>query len=336
MRHGQSKTQLVYPAGEFTEANVRDGHRVGAEALLHRLPEGGGAVDAAGDAAAGHVRPDPAGAAHLAAAPPAVGPGLHGPDRRPLVRPGAAEVDVLVVISPQGLDDKARYAIDQYLMRGGAVVMAAGNYDDDVRPVHRASWACRPIEGGLSEMLASYGVKVDKPLVMDPQNEPFPVPVRAQGGQHRRSARFRRSTIRSSWTCGPTAWTRRTPSSSKLAAVTLNWASPVTLDATKNQGRQTAVLLKSSKSSWLRTDSEHLAGSADSIPASASRWRARPRRSRWRWPCAARSRATSRASRRRWRLPSGRSRSDSSRRPTPGAAGGRHDRGVARLRRGWW
>ena len=37
------------------------------------------------------------------------------------------DVDVLVVIAPQSFDDKALYAIDQYLMRGGAVVVAAGN-----------------------------------------------------------------------------------------------------------------------------------------------------------------------------------------------------------------
>ena len=35
------------------------------------------------------------------------------------------------------------------------------------------------------------------------------------------------------------------PIVSKLHAVTLNWASPVTLDEAKNKGRQTSVLLKS-------------------------------------------------------------------------------------------
>ena len=37
-------------------------------------------------------------------------------------------IDVLLVIAPQGMSDKERYAIDQYLMRGGAVIVAAGNY----------------------------------------------------------------------------------------------------------------------------------------------------------------------------------------------------------------
>jgi len=33
------------------------------------------------------------------------------------------------------------------------------------------------VEGGLADMLASYGVQVGNSLVMDSQNEPFPVSV---------------------------------------------------------------------------------------------------------------------------------------------------------------
>jgi len=38
------------------------------------------------------------------------------------------DVDTLVVIAPQNMSDKERYAIDQYLMRGGSVIVGAGNY----------------------------------------------------------------------------------------------------------------------------------------------------------------------------------------------------------------
>jgi ABC-2 type transport system permease protein len=37
-------------------------------------------------------------------------------------------IDALLVVQPESLTDKQRYAIDQYLMRGGAVIVAAGNY----------------------------------------------------------------------------------------------------------------------------------------------------------------------------------------------------------------
>ncbi len=48
------------------------------------------------------------------------------------------DVDTLVVIAPQNMTDKERYAIDQYLMRGGSVIVGAGNY------AHRAIAHGRP------------------------------------------------------------------------------------------------------------------------------------------------------------------------------------------------
>jgi len=69
-----------------------------------------------------------------------------------------------------------RYAIDQYLMRGGALIVAAGNYALSPDPF-AGTLALKPVEGGLREMLESYGMLVEQSLVMDLQNEPFPVQV---------------------------------------------------------------------------------------------------------------------------------------------------------------
>ena len=94
------------------------------------------------------------------------------------------DVDVLVVVAPQNLSDKERYAIDQYLMRGGAVIVAAGNYALDTSP---GGAGLAPIANGLQAMLASYGITVSQSLVMDPQNEPFPVQVARNVGGFRYS-----------------------------------------------------------------------------------------------------------------------------------------------------
>jgi ABC-2 type transport system permease protein len=48
---------------------------------------------------------------------------------------------------------------------------------------------------------------------------------------------------------------QRNPVVSNLSSVTVNYASPVTADEAKSQGRQVDVLLKSTPKSWLRTDS---------------------------------------------------------------------------------
>ena len=162
-----------------------------------------------------------------------------------------SDVDVLVVISPSGLDDKARYAIDQYLMRGGSVIVGAGNYTLAVDQ-YVGNLTLEPIQAGLADMLASYGIRVEQSLVMDPQNEPFPVQVDRQVAG---------MTVREIQAINypffvdvrPDGMDRTSPIVANLPAVTMNWASPLTVDETKNQGRQVDVLLKSSANTWLRT-----------------------------------------------------------------------------------
>jgi ABC-2 type transport system permease protein len=162
-----------------------------------------------------------------------------------------ADLDVLVVIAPQALDDKARYAIDQYLMRGGAVIVAAGNYTIALDP-YAGGLMLQPVENGLQEMLDFYGIRVEQSLVMDPQNEPFPVQVARKVGtltvQEIQAINYPFFVdVRAN------GMDKTSPIVSKLAAVTLNWASPITVDAGKNQGRRVTTLLKSTANSWLRT-----------------------------------------------------------------------------------
>jgi ABC-2 type transport system permease protein len=161
------------------------------------------------------------------------------------------DVDALVVLAPQDMTDKERYAIDQYLMRGGSVIVGAGNYSIAQSPT--GGLGLTPLQNGLNDMLASYGVQVQQSLVMDPQNEPFPMQVASdvggvpvQGIQAINFPFF--PDIR------PDGMDRTNPIVSALPAVTMNFASPLSLDQTKNANRTTSVLLKSSPNSWLRTD----------------------------------------------------------------------------------
>ncbi len=164
-----------------------------------------------------------------------------------------SDVDVLVLIAPQGLDERAQFAVDQYLMRGGSVVAAVSNYRLTVDQLG-SSLALQPLDGTLAELLNSYGIRVEQSLAMDPQNEPFPVQVDRKVGT---------SVVREYQAVNypffvdvrPDAMDTGNPIVSKLAAITLNWASPVTLDAEKNKGRQVSVLLKSTVNSWLRASS---------------------------------------------------------------------------------
>jgi ABC-2 type transport system permease protein len=164
------------------------------------------------------------------------------------------DVDVLVAIAPQAMDDKERFALDQYLMRGGSVVVAAGNY---VLPVQQLSSGLilQPVADGIAEMLAHYGVEVGNSLVMDPQNEPFPAQIQRNVGgvQVLEIQQLNYPPFVDVRTDG---MSKESPIVSDLPAVTMHWASPLTVDEVANQAREVSVLLQSTEQSWLRTDTD--------------------------------------------------------------------------------
>lgn len=162
-------------------------------------------------------------------------------------------VDVLVLIAPQNLSETGRFAVDQYLMRGGAVVAAAGNYAVDADPIS-GGIQLRPIEGGLQPLLEHYGVSVEPSLVLDPQNEPFPVPVERQAGgftvqeiqliDYPHFVDVRQDGMH-----------RESPIVANLPAVTMNWASPITIQEAQQGEREWTILLQSSPASWVSESS---------------------------------------------------------------------------------
>ncbi len=165
-----------------------------------------------------------------------------------------ADVDVLVVIAPQAMSEAERYAIDQYLMRGGSVVVAAGNYVLEVDPF-AGTLGLKGVDGGLREMLGSYGISVGQTLVMDPQNEPFPVQVsRDLGGLQVQEIQAINYPFFVD--VRPDGMDAESVVVAGLPAVTMQWASPVEVDAEKNAERQVVTLLRSSPASWLRADSD--------------------------------------------------------------------------------
>jgi len=164
------------------------------------------------------------------------------------------DVDVLVVIAPQSLGDKERFAIDQYLMRGGAVVVAAGNYILSPEQ-YGGSPMLEAVKDGLKEMLAYYGVEVGDTVVMDPRNEPFPVQVqRTVAGMS--VLEYRQIPYPFFVDVRQDSMARESPIVANLSAVTLQWASPLEVNAEKNQNRKVVTLLQSSNSSWLRTSTD--------------------------------------------------------------------------------
>jgi ABC-2 type transport system permease protein len=160
-------------------------------------------------------------------------------------------VDVLVLIGPQGLTEPERFAIDQYLMRGGAVVVAAGNYILSPQQ-YSSGLTIEPVQDGLKEMLADYGITVGDALVMDPRNMPFPVPIqRTVAGMN--IIEYQQLPYPFFVDVRQDSMSTDSPIVANLPAITLEWASPVEVDAEKNKDREVVTLLQSSEGAWLRT-----------------------------------------------------------------------------------
>jgi ABC-2 type transport system permease protein len=162
------------------------------------------------------------------------------------------DIDVLLVIAPQQMADTQRYAIDQFLMRGGAVIVAGSSFHVTVDPMS-GLLALTPITDGLQEMLGSYGVTVEPSMVLDPQNEPFPIAVnRTVNGftvQDLQAINYPYFVdVRSD------GMVSGSPIVASLPAVTLNWVSPVHADEAANSGRQVTTLLHSTDQSWTSSE----------------------------------------------------------------------------------
>jgi ABC-2 type transport system permease protein len=101
-------------------------------------------------------------------------------------------------------------------------------------------------------MLASYGIVVEDGMVLDPQNEPFPVQVqRNVGGMQ--VVEIQQVAYPFFVDVRPDGMSNESPIVSNLPAVTLHWASPLSVDEEKNHGREWTVLMRSTEESWLRS-----------------------------------------------------------------------------------
>jgi ABC-2 type transport system permease protein len=162
------------------------------------------------------------------------------------------EIDVLLVIAPQGLGDAEIFAIDQYLMRGGAIVLATGNYILSPQQ-YGGGIMMQEVEGGVADLLAHYGISIDSAFVLDPRNEPFPRQRQRQVGGVT-VVEMEEVNYPFFVDVRQDSMAKDSPIVSSLPAVTLHWVSPVLVDETMNQGRDVTVLLESTTESWLRSD----------------------------------------------------------------------------------
>jgi ABC-2 type transport system permease protein len=159
--------------------------------------------------------------------------------------------NAVVIIAPQNLGEIEQYAIDQFLMRGGAVILAISPYKLDA-DYFSGFLTLTPIETGLLEMLNSYGIFVQNQLVMDTQNAAFPVAVNRNVGQVQ-VQEIQAVDYPYFVDVRPEMMAAENLIVSGLPAISMNWASPVQVQKDVAGQRETTVLLSSSNNAWTST-----------------------------------------------------------------------------------
>ncbi len=160
-----------------------------------------------------------------------------------------SDADLLLVLDPDALDEKQVFAIDQFLMQGGSVVLATSPFKATLGESLTAS----KHRSGLEDWLKYQGIDIGDNMVLDPQNAALPVPVqRHVGGFAIREIQMMNypyfPDIRGA------GLNMDNPITSALGQVTLNWVSPVTVNKDKNKKRKVIRLLSSSPQSWVSSD----------------------------------------------------------------------------------
>lgn len=159
----------------------------------------------------------------------------------------SGEADVLMLLSPDKLNEKQVFAVDQYLMRGGTVIAATSPYSAEFT---NQSLSMQSHTSGLEDWFLHHGLIVERKLVLDPQNAAFPIPVmRNVSGFQLREIRMLDYPyfidVRED------GLNQTNVITSDLPQVNMAWASPVMVDKKKNADREITELLRSSTRSWL-------------------------------------------------------------------------------------
>lgn len=174
-------------------------------------------------------------------------------------------VELLMLLAPSALDGKQVFAVDQFLMQGGTVVVATGSYR---ATLEQQSLTATPQTSGLEAWLKHQGITLGAGMVMDPQNAAFPAPVTREVG----GFSFQELVMLDYPYFADVRAPGLNPDSgitARLPQVTVPWASPLDVqvgsDAPSDEAgspeparaaRVVTPLLASSPGSWITTDAD--------------------------------------------------------------------------------
>ena len=155
-------------------------------------------------------------------------------------------LDILFVIDPENLDESSVFGIDQFLMRGGTVVVSAGAFKTVLT---QDALTTMPRSTGLEGWLEHHGIDIDNSLILDPQNAAFPLPVTRQVGAFSFQD-YRMINYPFFVDVRDDQLNQDLGITSGLPQLTMAWASPLEVDDEKNVGRVVTELVESTNEAW--------------------------------------------------------------------------------------
>ncbi|MCI0732483.1 MAG: Gldg family protein [Methylococcaceae bacterium] len=156
------------------------------------------------------------------------------------------DIDLLLLAAPKALNEKQLFAVDQFLMKGGTVILSTSPFESNLE---NGSLNAGKYDSGLGAWLEHFGIRIGDSMILDPQNAKLPIPItRNVGG-------FRVQEIRMVEypyfvDVRGEGLNEGEGLSSGIEQVTIDWASPVEADAQKNKERRVVEFLKSTQEAW--------------------------------------------------------------------------------------
>ena len=88
------------------------------------------------------------------------------------------EATTLVLLAPQGLEERQLYEINRFVQRGGRLILATQNYEFNYAPSRQGgfNYTPTPKESNLEELLTAWGIDVSDAILMDANPEVLAIP----------------------------------------------------------------------------------------------------------------------------------------------------------------
>lgn len=160
-----------------------------------------------------------------------------------------SNIDVLFVLRPKDLSDEQVYELDQYLMRGGRVVLALDRFMLDREKSTRTAYELTSNENvALGKWLTHLGIEAGTELLKDDRNTPHIIPVVRRSG----IIEFV-DPIYVPYPWFPLSTSDAMadhPTVNRLEGIAFYWATPLTIDAERTREMEVTPLIMSSEKSW--------------------------------------------------------------------------------------